>query len=115
MEHFDPRDFTVTLTEEAAAWISSQLSSRGKGLGVRIGTVPSGCTGYKYVVEFMDDPNDTYYVFEQYGVSVFVDPKSILMLNGMTIDYKTEGLNSGLKFVNPNVTGECGCGESFAV
>ena len=115
MEHYDPQQNNITVTPEAASWIVTQLESRGKGLGVRLGTKPSGCTGYKYIVEFADEFQDTDFVFAQHDVKIYIDPKSMLMLNGMTIDYATEGLNSGLKFVNPNVTGECGCGESFAV
>ena len=106
---------SITVTEPAAEWIQSQLAKRGKGLGIRMGTKPSGCTGYKYILEFVDEPEDTDTVIEEHGVKVFIDPKSFLMLAGTVLEYKTEGLNSGLDFVNPNVTAQCGCGESFSV
>ena len=68
-----------------------------------------------YVPEFVDvkDPGDT--VIEAEGVCVFVDPKSLVYLDGTVVDYTREGLNEGLEFKNPNVAGECGCGESFTV
>lgn len=106
---------SITVTEQAAEWIQSQLDKRGKGLGIRMGTKTSGCTGYKYVLEFVDQPNDTDIVIEEHGVKVFIDPKSWLMLAGTVLEYKTEGLNSGLDFVNPNIKAQCGCGESFSV
>lgn len=105
----------ISVTEEAAAWISKQIENRGKGIGIRVGTKASGCTGYKYVLEFVDQLEETDTVIEEHGVKVFVDPKSLLMLSGTVLEYKVEGLNSGLEFVNPNVTAECGCGESFTV
>lgn len=108
---YDP----ITVTETAAEWIRSQLDKRGKGLGIRMGTKPSGCTGYKYILEFVDEPEDTDILIEEHGVRVYIDPKSWLMLAGTVLEYKTEGLNSGLDFVNPNVTAQCGCGESFSV
>lgn len=105
----------IQVTEDAASWISEQLDKRGKGIGVRLATKTSGCSGYMYVVEFVDEPNDFDNVFTEYGVSVYVDPKSLLLLDGTVLEFKIEGLNSGLSFSNPNSTGECGCGESFAV
>jgi len=105
----------ITVSEPAAKWIHSQLDNRGKGLGIRVGTKTSGCTGYKYILEFVDEPEDTDHIIEAHGVKVYVDPKSLLMLSGTVLEYKTEGLNSGLEFANPNVTAQCGCGESFTV
>lgn len=106
---------SITVTEQAANWIRLQLDKRGKGEGIRVGTRPSGCTGYKYVLEFVDQPEDTDILIEEHNVKVFLDPKSWLMLAGTVLEYKTEGLNSGLDFVNPNVTAQCGCGESFTI
>ena len=105
----------VTITEAAAKHVASQLESRGKGLGIRLGVTTSGCSGMAYVLEFVDElaPEDT--VVEGHGVKVFVDPKSLVYLDGTELDFVREGLNEGLAFRNPNVSAECGCGESFTV
>jgi len=105
----------ISVTSAAAEHVSKQLQARGRGEGIRIGVKTSGCSGLAYVLEFVDvqDPEDT--LFETYGVRVFVDPKSLVYLDGTIVDFAKEGLNEGLEFRNPNVAGECGCGESFTV
>jgi iron-sulfur cluster assembly protein len=105
----------ITITEAAARHVSSQLKSRGKGLGVRLGVTTSGCSGMAYVLEFVDDQVAEDLVFEDHGVRVFIDPKSLVYLEGTELDFVKEGLNEGLAFRNPNVSAECGCGESFTV
>lgn len=105
----------ITLTETAADRVKKFLVNRGKGIGLRLGVKTSGCSGMAYVMEFVDsaDPDDN--LFEDRGVKVFVDPKSLLYLDGTEVDFGKEGLNEGFKFNNPNANGECGCGESFTV
>jgi iron-sulfur cluster assembly protein len=105
----------ITLTEPAADRVRSFLANRGKGVGVRLGVKTSGCSGMAYVLEFVDDLDDNDLVFEDRGVKVIVDRKSLVYLDGTELDYGKEGLNEGFKFNNPNVKGECGCGESFTV
>ena len=105
----------ITLTEAAANRVSKFLASRGKGVGIRLGVRTSGCSGMAYVLEFADDAKDDDVVFEDHGVRVLVDPKSLLYLDGTEVDFGKEGLNEGFKFNNPNVKNECGCGESFNV
>ncbi len=105
----------ITLTQAAADRMSTFLANRGKGLGVRLGVKTSGCSGMAYVMEFVDDLNDDDEVFEERGVKVIIDPKSLLYLDGTEVDYGKEGLNEGFKFNNPNAKNECGCGESFTV
>ena len=105
----------ITLTEAAAERVKSFLANRGKGEGLRLGVKTSGCSGMAYVLEFADHIEDTDEVFEDHGVKVIVDKKSLVYLDGTELDYGKEGLNEGFKFNNPNVTGECGCGESFNV
>lgn len=106
----------VTVTEPAANHIARQLAARGKGEGIRVGVRTSGCSGMAYVLEFVDDGGDSDdSVFEAFGVKVFVDPKSMVYLDGTELDFVKEGLNEGFKFNNPNVSAECGCGESFTV
>jgi iron-sulfur cluster assembly protein len=106
----------ITLTEPAAERVRTFLEGRGKGLGVRLGVRTSGCSGMAYVLEFVDDldeENDL--MFEDHGVKVIIDKKSLVYLDGTELDYGKEGLNEGFKFNNPNVKNECGCGESFTV
>lgn len=105
----------VTITEAAARHVAAQLADRGHGLGIRLGVTTSGCSGMAYVLEFVDEQAPEDQVFEAHGVRVFVDPKSLVYLEGTELDYVREGLNEGLQFRNPNVSAECGCGESFTV
>jgi iron-sulfur cluster assembly protein len=105
----------VSLTQPAAEHIAGQLVSRGKGLGIRLGVTTSGCSGMAYVLEFVDELQPEDQVFEDHGVKVVIDPKSMVYLEGTELDFVREGLNQGLQFRNPNVSGECGCGESFTV
>lgn len=105
----------ITVTEAAARHIRGQLTRRGKGLGIRLGVRTSGCSGMAYVLEFVDVVDEGDQVFEDYEVKVFVDPKSLVYLDGTELDFVKEGLNEGLQFNNPNAISECGCGESFNV
>ena len=106
---------SITLTEAAAGRVSSFLANRGKGIGVRLGVKTTGCSGMAYVIEFVDEMNEDDEVFEDHGVKVIVDKKSLVYLDGTELDFAREGLNEGFKFNNPNAKGECGCGESFQV
>ncbi len=105
----------ISLTEAAAEHIKRQLVGRGRGLGIRLGVRTSGCSGMAYVLEFVDEAQPEDRVFEAFGASVYIDPKSLVYLDGTELDFVKEGLNEGLKFNNPNVSAECGCGESFTV
>jgi len=105
----------ISLTQSAAAHVQSQLDSRGRGLGIRVGVKTTGCSGMAYVLEFVDELMDEDQVFEGFGVKIIVDPKSLLYIDGTQMDFVKEGLNEGFKFTNPNSAGECGCGESFTV
>lgn len=105
----------ITLSPSAVERVQVFLAKRGKGVGVRLGIKTSGCSGLAYVLEFVDEINEDDYIFEQDGVKVIVDEKSLVYLNGTQLDFVKEGLNEGFKFTNPNVKDECGCGESFNV
>ncbi|MCC7058734.1 MAG: iron-sulfur cluster assembly protein IscA [Burkholderiaceae bacterium] len=105
----------VNLTEAAARHVTRFIERRGKGLGLRVGVKASGCSGMSYQLEFADTRNPDDVEFESRGVHVFIDPKSLPFLQGIELDFVREGLNEGFKFVNPNVKGTCGCGESFSV
>ena len=104
---------SITLSDSAAARVSSFLANRGKGFGLRLGVRTSGCSGMAYVLEFVDEPASDDTVFEDKGVKVVVDGKSLQFLNGTQLDFVKEGLNEGFKFTNPNVKDECGCGEKL--
>lgn len=105
----------ITLTDAAAERVRTFLSNRGKGIGLRLGIKTSGCSGLAYALEFVDELNEDDNVFEQDGVKVIVDNKSLTYLDGTQLDFVKEGLNEGFKFQNPNVKDQCGCGESFNV
>mgnify|MGYP001589572686 CR=1 FL=1 len=105
----------ITLTEQAATHVQNYLAKRGKGVGLRLGVRTTGCSGLAYVLEFADEATEGDTAFESHGLKIFVDPKSLVFLDGTELDYAREGLNEGFKFNNPNVKDECGCGESFNV
>jgi iron-sulfur cluster assembly protein len=105
----------VSLTENAATHVAGYLESRGKGLGIRLMVKTTGCSGLMYVLEPVDEVQTEDLKFTSQGVDVFVDPKSLVYVDGTEMDYVKQGLNEGFEFKNPNVQGECGCGESFTV
>lgn len=105
----------ITMTEAAAAHVARHLANRGSGIGIRLGVKTSGCSGLAYVLEFVDEAAAEDQLFESHGVNVVIDPKSLVYLDGTELDFTKEGLNEGFRFNNPNVQGECGCGESFNI
>ena len=105
----------ITLTAAAADRIKSFLENRGKGVGLRLGVKTTGCSGMAYVIEFADEIDNDDSVFEDKGVKVLIDPKSLIYLDGTELDFAKDGLNEGFEFNNPNVKDNCGCGESFTV
>ena len=105
----------VNVTEQAAKKISRMLSSRGRGVGIRLGVKTTGCSGLAYVLEYVDTPEETDQCFESNGCKVYIDPKSLVYMTGLTVDYVRKGLQEGFEFINPNERDRCGCGESFRV
>ena len=105
----------ITITDVGAERVTSFIKNRGKGLGLRVKIRTTGCSGYAYVLEFVDDINDDDTVFDSNGIKIIVDKKSLIMIDGTELDYTTEGLNSGFKFRNPWEDASCGCGESFTL
>ena len=103
----------ITLTEAAAARVKEHLASRGGGEGLRLGVKQSGCSGYAYELGYADEVSEKDRVFTSHGVKVIVDGGAMALLDGTSIDYVEDGLSSLFQLHNPNVTGECGCGESF--
>lgn len=105
----------ITLTDAAANRVKDFLANRGKGEGLRLAVRTSGCSGMAYVIEFADVIDDGDSVFEDNGVKLIIDAKSLVYLDGTEVDFAKEGLSEGFKFNNPNAKDSCGCGESFNV
>ena len=105
----------ITITDVGAERVTSFLANRKSGIGLRVKIRTTGCSGYAYVLEFVDDLNDDDTVFDSNGIKIIVDKKSLVMIDGTELDYKTEGLNSGFAFRNPWEDAQCGCGESFTL
>ena len=105
----------ISLTESAADRIRAFLAARGHGVGLRLGVRKTGCSGFAYVVNYADEGLADDVVFEDRGVKVYVDRESLSLIDGTTVDFVKQGLNEAFRFRNPNVKGECGCGESFSV
>jgi iron-sulfur cluster assembly protein len=105
----------IKLTEPAANRVRSFLASRGHGVGLRVGVKKTGCNGFAYVVNYADNIEPADVVFEDRGVQVVVDKNSLELIDGTEVDFIKDGLNEAFRFRNPNVSGECGCGESFSV
>ncbi|TYL47297.1 HesB/IscA family protein [Marinomonas sp. IMCC 4694] len=110
---FDPVS-SVSLTASAQKYFASKLVKQ-PGKLIRLSTKESGCTGFAYVLDIVDmaSAEDTVLAFGE--VNLAVDSQSVVILKGTEIDLVREGVNEVVKFKNPNVVAECGCGESFSV
>ena len=105
----------ITLTPAAAERVRHFIAERGHGIGLRLGVRKTGCSGFAYVVNYADAVLGNDRIFASQGVQVLVDADSLALINGTEIDFVRHGLNEAFRFRNPNVRGECGCGESFSV
>ncbi len=105
----------ISLTDSAAERVRSYLDKRGSGVGLRLGVTETGCSGYSYVINYADEIEDVDVVFEDKGVRVVVHPDALKLIDGTEVDFVKNGLNEAFSFRNPNISGECGCGESFNV
>jgi iron-sulfur cluster assembly protein len=106
---------SISLTSAAADRVRSFLGRRGHGVGLRLSVKKTGCSGFAYVVNYADEIGAEDVVFEDQGVKVIVDRASLGYIDGTEVDFVKQGLNEAFRFRNPNVKGECGCGESFTV
>ena len=104
----------VHVTPKAVQKIREAFSREGVSGGLRLGVLGGGCSGLSYQFKFSAEPRPHDHVFEFDDVKVFVDPKSILFLDGMTLDWKDSLIQSGFVFENPHATKSCGCGTSFS-
>ena len=106
---------SISLTNNAATRVRTFLAKRGHGVGLRVGVRSSGCNGWAYTIGYDDSVSPEDKIFEQGGVKVIVAAEDLELIDGTEVDFIKEGLNEAFKFRNPNVKGECGCGESFSV
>lgn len=107
----------VSLTERAAKKVLTHIEKRGKGQGITIGVKTTGCSGMAYKLEYVDHAPVTrdWMQYTSHGVKIWVNGKDLPYLNGLTMDWKRQGLNEGFDFANPNEKDRCGCGESFRI
>lgn len=105
----------ISLTPIAAKHALGYLEKRGRGIGIRLSIKTTGCSGLMYVIEPVDVPQLEDIKYECEEVQIYVDPKSLVYVKGTQMDYIKQELNEGFEFKNPNIKGECGCGESFTV
>lgn len=105
----------ISLTNSAAERVRTYLERRGRGVGLRVGVRKTGCSGYAYVIDYADSVESDDVIFEDGGVSVIVDATSLALIDGTEVDFVKEGINEAFRFRNPNIKGECGCGESFSI
>jgi len=105
----------ITLSESASSEVKRLLQQENKhAWALRVGVVGGGCSGLSYTLAFDETPGKNDKVFELDGVKIYVDPKSYLFLNGMQLEFSTELLTGGFKFINPNAQRSCSCGTSFS-
>lgn len=119
METRDParsEETPVTLSELAAEKVREFLAAENVAdAGLRVSVLPGGCSGFEYGLEIEEETLEDDLVFVQHGIRLIVDPFSAQYLAGVAIDYQSSFQGSGFTFENPNATGSCGCGSSFAV
>ncbi len=105
----------LVVTDKAAEKLKGMLDERGlEGYGLRIGVIGGGCSGFQYRMEFDNAVKEGDEVIDSNGVKLYVDSRSLLYLAGTKIDYEEDMVGGGFKFVNPNATASCGCGQSFS-
>lgn len=105
----------ITLTETALHEVKRVIAAQAQtDMGLRVGVKGGGCSGLSYSMNLDQQPGPADQVFEFDGVKIFCDPKSYLYINGLTLDFSTDLMNGGFKFINPNATKTCGCGTSFS-
>lgn len=109
-------DTGVVLTEPVVKFFKESLEQKPDAIGIKLGIKKNGCSGMSHTLEFVYELPEHAKVFDCNDISVIVDKTDYAKyLKGVKLVYKEDGINSGIEFVNPNATGECGCGESFTV
>ncbi|KGK43029.1 hypothetical protein LH51_02665 [Nitrincola sp. A-D6] len=115
VEGFDPATQTVTVLPAALEHFRKQLSAQDKAQAVRLSVKPSGCSGFMYILDLVEAAEQEDLKLQVEDVTLLIDRASLPIVRGSEIDYVREGINRQVKFINPNATSECGCGESFTV
>ena len=113
MQEFNPK--SISFSDKAINHFLISLQQRGSGKGIKIGVKEAGCSGYEYVFDFNDSIDINDHVFKKNGCNIYIDNHSLNFLSGSMVDYSEDGLNKGIKFINPNAKAVCGCGESFTI
>jgi iron-sulfur cluster assembly protein len=110
-------DAPVRISEAAAREIHNIIKQQeldADKVRLRVGVKGGGCSGFSYLLDLTETQKETDEMFEMHGIKVIVDPKSLLYLSGVTVDFKDEIMGRGFVFNNPNATSTCGCGSSFS-
>lgn len=103
----------ITVTDKAAKKIKANLEKRSKGIAIRLGIKTTGCSGFAYFMEYVDELKVEDILLSDNNTVIVTDPKSLPLVAGITVDYVRQGLNEGFEFINPLEKDRCGCGESF--
>jgi iron-sulfur cluster assembly protein len=105
---------TIELTPNAIKRVRLVMQQKPEIGGLRLGVQGGGCSGFSYVTQFEAAPRPQDHIYDFDGAKVFVDPKSLVYLQGMTLDYKSDLMQQGFVIHNPNAKSTCGCGTSFS-
>lgn len=105
----------ITISLDAVNHIQSLLDKRGFGLGLRIGIKKSGCSGYAYQLDFVDNPTEEDQTIAVHGINIYINKSDLPVLSGLELGLKTDKFVTEFTFNNNNVTGACGCGKSFTI
>lgn len=110
-------DCPIILTDRAAAEVKKIVAEQeldGDKIRLRVGVKGGGCSGFSYLLDLTESQKATDEQFEMHGVKIIIDPKSLLYLSGVKVDFRDELMGRGFVFHNPNATSTCGCGSSFS-
>ncbi len=113
----EPATTPVILSELAAKEVKKIIADQELDpakVHLRVGVKGGGCSGFSYILDLTETVKDTDETFEMHGVRIICDPKSMLYLGGVTVDFRDELMGRGFVFNNPNATSTCGCGSSFS-
>ena len=114
-ESFDPKEQLINISNAAVNYFLSKIDSTADANAIRFSVKRSGCTGYMYDIDLVSEakPDDMSFTIKK--LPIVIDKEALTVLQGLEIDYVTEGLNRTIKFINPNAKDYCGCGESFSI
>jgi iron-sulfur cluster assembly accessory protein len=113
----EAEEHPVTLTAKAADMVKITREQEGidASQGLRVAVRGGGCSGFEYALDFEGEARSNDFVYDQHGLTIYVDAVSARYLDGTTVDYVLGMSGAGFKFSNPRAAGTCGCGSSFTV